>query len=157
MLDSLVARAETWGLAQAIAQSAVLTGTLSGLHLFGLALILGGALLCALRCAGLLFADHPVEATVPAFASGISAGLVLSVATGLLLLAPRASTALGNSFFQAKMALLAAALVFHVAVVRGIGVRPASSRWLRPGGAISLTLWLAVTLAGSAFILLEGQ
>jgi hypothetical protein len=82
----------------------------------------------------------------------MSVGLAVSVATGLLLFAPRASAAAGNGIFQAKMLLVLTAAVFQFAVVPRLDTR---SRMLKLAGTMQLALWFSVALAGCAFILLE--
>ena len=156
MLDLFVIWAEGSGLAQAVAQSAILTGLLSGTHLVGLTLVVGGALVSSLRCVGVLFPDRSVREIVRPIVSGITLGLGISIATGLLLVAPRLSTALANRIFQVKMLLLVVAAAFHFAVYHRVGRGgDAGLGTLRAIGVTELALWLGVALAGCAFILLE--
>ena len=156
MLDSFVIWAEGSGLGQAIAQSAVLTGLLSGTHLVGLTLVVGGALVSSLRCVGVLFPDRSVREVIGPIVLGMTLGLGVSIATGLLLVAPRLSAALANGIFQVKMLLLVVAAVFHLAVYHRVGRGgDAGSSTLRAIGVTELALWLGVALAGCAFILLE--
>ena len=137
-----------------IAQSSLVTGLLSGLHLLGLTLVVGGALVSGLRRLGFVLVDRPVADVTRPISRGMSIGLAVSVSTGLLLFAPRATAAARNSFFQTKMILLLAAAVFQFAVAW----RPdanARARMLKITGSIQLALWFGVALAGCAFILIE--
>ena len=122
MLDLFVIWAEGSGLAQAVAQSAILTGLLSGTHLVGLTLVVGGAL--SLEACGASACCFPIDRfgrSSGPIVSGITLGLGISIATGLLLVAPRLSTALANRIFQGKMLLLVVAAAFHFAVYHRVG------------------------------------
>lgn len=155
-MSSLLAWVETTRIATTVKESLLLTGGLSAVHLLGFTLVTGGALVANLRLLGVLFPERPVaDVTIPA-GRGIAVGLAVSVATGLLLFAPRALAASANGTFQLKMLLLVAAAVFHATLHRRVAQRaPATKPVLRMTGAVGLALWLGVALAGSAFILLE--
>jgi hypothetical protein len=155
-MDALFQWAEGTSLAQFIARSAAVTGLLSGVHLVGLTLVVGGALVSSLRLLGIAFAEWPVRDVTGTMDRGLTLGMSLSVATGALLVSPRISSASGNGIFQLKMLLLAAAAGFYFAVyrpvMRGAEAGPVARR---ATGAAGLVLWLGVALAGCAFILLE--
>ena len=155
-LAPFFARVEATAIASTIAQSLMLTAVLSSVHLVGFTLLMGSAVVSNLRLIGALFPQRPVvEVTSPA-GRGLALGLGISVTTGLLLFAGRASAASSNGTFQLKMLLLATAAVFHFGLQRNI-IRRASAtpHLLRATGALGLTLWFSVALAGCAFILLE--
>jgi hypothetical protein len=136
-------------------ESQILTGLLSGSHLIGLTLIVGGALVTGLRLMGVIMPGTPVADVVAAPIRGMTVGLAISVASGLLMFAPRASAAAGNGFFQLKMSLLVAAACFHFAVIRRLSRVDASPRLLQGIGAVGFALWFSVAVAGCAFIFLE--
>jgi hypothetical protein len=139
-----------------INQSRYLLGGLSGLHLIGLTLIVGAALVSGLRLTGWLMPDRPIEEiTRPAFRA-MAIGLAINITTGLLLVGPRAHTIIegGAGIFTVKMALLAVAIVLHAGVRLMIRLRLRPS-FLGPSGALSTIAWLSVAVAGCAFILLE--
>jgi hypothetical protein len=143
-------------IAATVGGSTQLTGFLSAIHLLGLTLVVGGALVSSLRLLGALLPERPVRDVTAAAGQGMLLGLTISVTSGLLLFAPRASAAAENTFFQVKMLLLVAASVFHFAVYRRVSRRrDASAGVLRLTGALGLALWFGVALAGCAFILLE--
>jgi len=154
--DAWLAAIETSRIATAIAGSLWLTGLLSAVHLVGMTVLTGGAVVSGLRLTGVLLTDRPVVDVAGAVARGMLAGLAISVASGLLLVASRLSTALSNELFQIKMGLLLVATLVHVMLYRpvsaGMAVHPVV-RWTT--GAVGLTLWVGVALAGCAFILLE--
>ena len=139
-----------------VGQSPLLSGALSAVHLIGFTLITGGALVANLRSVGVLLADRPVHEIVRPAARGVTVGLAISVITGFLLFAPRAAEASANGIFQAKMLLLALAVVFHATLQRAAIGRSLTPTSLRAIGVTGLLLWGGVALAGSAFILLEG-
>lgn len=146
---------EASGIATAIRESALLTGTLSGLHLIGLTLLVGSVLVSSTRLVGMLFHDQPVGEVTRATRGGSIVGLALSVSTGLLLVAPRIATASNDRIFRIKMLTLGAAIAFHFSVYlpaargRRSRVSPAIA------GSVAFLLWCGVLLAGCAFILLE--
>lgn len=144
------------GLAQTIGGSLLLTGFLSSLHLLGLTLVVGSACVTSLRLLGVMLPGSPVSEVTNAPRRGIVIGLAVSVSSGLLLLAPRALFAFGNTFFQTKMLFLLLAVMLHVALYRVL-VRPRNQKplTLRLTGLLQLTLWFGVVMAGCAFILLE--
>ena len=146
---------EATRVAVTVRDSLMLTGALSAVHLIGFTLTTGGAVVANLNLLGVLFpARPPIEVTGPA-SRGIALGLAISVLTGALLFAGRASAASQNGIFQVKMALLAAAVLFHLFVHRRVA-RGGDTGVMRQGTAlVGLLLWLGLALAGCAFILLE--
>jgi len=141
--------------ATAIANSLLLTASLSALHVAGFALVSGGALVSNLRLLGVLFPDRPVAEIVGPTRRGMAAGLLVSVVTGALLFSTRATAASQNEFFQVKMTLLVGALLMQFIVQRRlVDLRPDAATF-KGAGALGLMLWLGVGLAGCAFILLE--
>src|SRR5439155_1705744 len=102
----------TWvqatGVAKAVADSVMLTAGLSAIHLIGFTLLMGSALVSNLRLAGVLFQQRPIVEVHDPANRAIALGLIVSIFTGLLLFAARASAASANGFFQLKMGLLVA-------------------------------------------------
>jgi hypothetical protein len=156
LVEPLLEWLQSTGTAQAIAQSLMLTGFLSSVHLLGLMLVVGGALVSSLRLLGIMLADVPISSVAGPTGRGIVAGLLISVTTGFLLVSPRALAAFDNGFFQIKMVLLLAAVLLHVTlfrrVTRQVDVGPLM---LKATGALGLGLWGGVAAAGCAYILLE--
>jgi len=138
-----------------VRDSTVLTGTLSGLHLIGLTLLVGSVLVSSAGLAGLLVNDQPIAEITRATRRASVAGLIISVSTGLLLVSFRLAMSTANRSFQVKMSTLAAAALFHflvyVPAARGQRslVSPAIAGW------IAFLLWLGVVVCGCAFILFE--
>lgn len=147
---------ETSALASTIAQSLMLTASLSALHLIGFTLVTGGALLSNLRLLGAVLTQRPVaEVTQPA-ARGIALGLAISVTTGVLLFSGRASYVIASETFQLKMLLLAAAAVFHFTWHGRVSRWPSAGPVLRRvTGAVGLSLWIGLAVTACVFILFE--
>lgn len=147
---------EATPVAQAVQSSILLTGFLSAGHVLGMTLLTGAVLVSALRLLGVVFAAVPAAELTRAMRVGILTGLAISVATGGLLFSARATVAVHNEYFQLKMALLAAAVAFHVGVYRRLLTAPgAAGLGSRAGGALAIALWFGVAAAGGAYILLE--
>ena len=152
-METALAWVEGTGMASAVRDSLGLTASLSAIHLVGVTLVGGGALVAGLRYGGLIFADQSLGAVARPAGRAILLGLTISVVTGVLLVSPRASAAAANRFFQLKMLCLLGAAACDVFVRRrgyAVPVRFATST-----GLIRSVLYGAVLAAGCAFILLE--
>jgi hypothetical protein len=146
---------ESTRLAATVSGSLLLTASLSSIHLLGTTLVGGGALMSSLRLMGLIFTDRPATEVMAVAGRGIVVGLAISVTTGILLFSPRASAASQNGYFQIKMLLILAGVLFHVSLYRAVRRRHVTPALTRLTGALCAVLWIGVVLAGSAFILLE--
>lgn len=156
MTASLWTWVQTTGLATRIHDSLMLTAALSAFHVVGMTLLAGSVLVSSLRLLGVLFPDRPIMDVISTTRTATLVGLAISIATGVLLFAPRATAASGNSIFRAKMLLLLVATSFQFLVSRPIALQTDAARGIaRMIGAFSLVIWLAVVGAGAAFILLE--
>jgi hypothetical protein len=154
-MSSLFSAVEKSTLAMAIRDSTILTGGLSGLHLIGLTLLVGSALVSSAALAGWVVNDQPIAEVTRAARRASIVGLCISVSTGLLLVSFRLSMSVGSPAFQIKMLTLAAAAVFHFSVYLP-AARGRSSVVARGlAGALAFLLWFAVVLGGCAFILFE--
>jgi hypothetical protein len=152
---AVFARLQATGLARLVGGSTSITGLLSGIHLVGMTMIAGGALVFTTRT--LRYGKHPDAGTGRRTAEqrAITLGILVSLSTGALLVLPRLAVAFANPIFQIKMLLLCAALAVHLAFAgraSRAGLRPSVAR---VGALTALTLWYTVVLAGCAFILWE--
>ena len=141
--------------AAAISDSLMLNAALSSVHLLGITLLVGSVLVSSLRLIGVAFVDWPANEVTRTTRRGTLVGLAVTISTGLFLVSPRAVSASANSFFQAKLALLAAAVVVHFTIYRRASATTAERRRAPVVGAAGLLLWLGVVVSGAAFILLE--
>lgn len=146
---------EGTAIATTVRDSLMLTAALSAVHVVGFTLVTGGALVANLNLLGLLFRERPALEVTRPVTRGIAVGLAISVATGVLLFGPRATAASANSIFQTKMALLAAAVLFHLTVHQRVARSEVTGAARRATAAAGLLLWTGLALAGCAFILLE--
>jgi hypothetical protein len=154
MLDAL----QRSSFAQTIAQSQMITASLSALHVLGFAMVTSGALLLGLRALGRVFADRPAFDVVRPAARLLMLGACMNVMTGALLFSPRATSAVANGFFRTKMLLLVGAVIAQLVLMRGMRRRSRKGEpgfASVPGAAVSAALWIAVGVAGAAFILIE--
>jgi hypothetical protein len=80
-------------------------------------------------------------------------GLAISVSTGLLLFAARATEVSMNGTFRLKMLLLVLAAFVHFVVQPSVAA--GAPQRVRAASAIGLALWLGLAVTACAFILLE--
>jgi hypothetical protein len=120
-------------------------------HILGLALLIGAILPLDLRLLG-LFRSVPVAALAPVLSRMAGIGLGLALFTGAWLFTVRPVEYARNAAFLWKLGLLALALANialqhrSAAYTRALaGEITAAVRWR---SAVSLTLWVAVLLAG---------
>jgi hypothetical protein len=142
-------------LARTIGGSTTLTGFLSGVHLVGMTLIGGGALVFTTRAFRLAGDPNPQVRIRTAEVRVITGGLIISILTGLLLLLPRLSASIGNPIFVTKMLLVLAAAAWHLTLGRRAARAASPTAAGRAAVTIELVLWYAVVFAGCAFILYE--
>ena len=154
-LGDFFSQIESSSLALTIRDSTILTGTLSGIHLIGLTLLVGSVLVSSAALAGLIVNNQPVAELTRATRRASIAGLVISIISGLLLVSFRLNMSTATQAFQIKMLTLVAAALFHFLVYMPAarGQRSALSRKL--AGGIAFLLWFGVVLGGCAFILFE--
>lgn len=131
---------ETTQLATAVRNSLVATSFLSGLHIVGMVLASGAALV-----RGLHWHD-------PSLTRAVRTGLLVSVISGALLVAPRISGAAYNGIFIAKMLTLMAAIAADRWFYRS---RPGQKPPARVPRTLSALMWVGVAALGCAFILIE--
>ena len=129
---------------------------IQSLHLFGLTLVLGTTVVFNVRLLGLGLR----RIGMPEIASQIwrlaVGGLVLSVATGILVFIPDPARYAANTAFKTKLVVLLAAILFHFTVFRKVtrARTPPAPRRAAAIAAVSLTLWFGVGWAGRAIAFL---
>lgn len=156
VLDSLGSWLEATRVAQAVGSSMWTVATLSAVHVLGYALVMGGAVVGNLRLAGLIVPSVPTNDVVGPASRGIAYGLVLSIATGILLVSWKAVAAFGNDIFRIKMLLLVAAALLHFLWQARVARNASADRGaLRLAGSVGLIVWLGLALAAAAYILFE--
>ena len=129
---------------------------IQSLHLFGLTLVLGTTVIFNLRLLGLGFRQFALRSISRQLWRLAVGGLLLSVATGILVFIPDPARYAANTAFKTKLAILIVAILFHFTVFRRvIGANPPPvprrAAWV---AAVSLTLWFCVGWAGRAIAFL---
>lgn len=147
--------AEGLSLPRAIGESMWIIATLSAIHVLGFTLSLGSALVLNARLAGAMLSRMPVRELAGPVGRGISIGLVVSIASGVLLVSWKLSMVLPGAIFQVKMVLLVTAGLLHFVWLRPCLRRAPESPALKAPAFASLALWLGLGVAGCAFILFE--
>lgn len=156
MPASFLESLEHSGLAAWVNSSARVLGLLSGVHLIGFTIVVGGAFVCGLHMMGAIFADRPSREVTGTGLKVMLLGLLCSLVTGAMLVAPRAQSAVANSIFVLKMTLLGVAIVALLLMPRfATQADQGSPGMMRAWGFVLAALWLAVGVSGAAFILLE--
>lgn len=125
-------------------------------HLFGLTLVLGTTVVFNVRLLGLGVRKIAMPAITTQLWRLAVGGLLLSVATGILVFIPDPARYAANTAFKTKLVILCLAILFHFTVFRKV-VRadaPPPPRRAALIAATSLTLWFCVGWAGRAIAFL---
>ena len=143
------------GWATALRESQLMFPILEGLHLLGLAFIMGPVLMLDFRLAGMAWRDTPVSKIANTFVPYSLGGGALMFATGLLLFCAEAVRCYKSGWFRIKLILLfvagANALYFHMktqstwATWDTLSVPPPEAR---RAGVLSMVFWTGVIFAG---------
>jgi hypothetical protein len=135
-----------------IRSSRSLITLVEGVHLVGVALLIGTILMVDLSLLGLGIRRHPTSRIAGELAAWTVAGLVVMLISGPLMLSSEAVKCYHTPAFWIKMALLLAAVVFHFTIhqklVRSEGAD--SEPRAKLIACVSLALWISVALAGKA-------
>lgn len=148
----LLAWLGAWPGAAAVRQSGTAYLLLNASHILGLALLIGAIVPLDIRLLG-LFRAVPVAALAAVLPRISSFGLGLALISGAWLFTVRPIEYAGNAAFLWKSGLLLAALANvaaqhlnprYAAALKGGAIAPS----VRALAALSITLWLAVLVAG---------
>ncbi len=121
------------------------------LHLFGLTLLLGTALVLNLRMLGATMRAQTIADVARGTNRLVWLGASISIVSGLLLFLTEAIKCYYNVAFWYKMGLLAAAIIFQLAIHQRLSKAPSTSARLAKSSAVlSLLLWFGVAVAGRA-------
>jgi hypothetical protein len=121
------------------------------IHLMGLAVIGGAVLLVDLRLLGLGLRRQPVRELAQDAERWLFRGVVVMVATGILLFMCFATKYYYLTFFWVKMAALFLVIVFTVSVRRRVAMADETGMnpvWSKAVALVSLSLWTTVALGG---------
>jgi hypothetical protein len=146
---------ESTSVAGTVGGSLTLTASLSASHLLGFTLLSGASFVLHLRLVGVMLQRTALlEVSRPAGVL-VAIGLAVSIVTGFLLFAPRATAVAANGIFQTKMSLLVIAVVWQATVQYRLARTTPSPRSARAIGSVGLVVWLGLAVTACAFILLE--
>ena len=153
---TVLAWLESTSVARTVGGSLWLTASFSAVHLLGFTLLSGAAFVLHLRLTGAMLRRAAVPEIARTASVLITVGLVISIVTGFLLFAGRATSIAPNGIFQTKMSLLALAVLWQVAVQRRLArATPLSPQAERGVGFAGLAIWLSLSVTACAFILLD--
>ncbi len=148
-MDALFAALEGTAVAQYLRVSRWGYAAVNATHILGIALLIGAIVPLNLRLLGLWrTVPHPVLARV--LAPVAAAGLALAILAGLLLFSVRATEYAAIGFLQAKLALVAVAILSAATVTLRHGLRLDSARegQLAAHAIVSSLCWLGALLCG---------
>jgi hypothetical protein len=122
--------------------------TVEMVHLLALAALGGTVLVVDLGILGIGFRRQASSRVARELAPMFAGSLIAMVLSGTLLVGAEAMKCYYHPAFRLKMVLFAAAVLFHFTIHRSaVGI---PSIWSKAAAVASLTLWLAVGLAGRA-------
>ena len=125
------------------------------LHLIGIVLLVGLAAIVDLRLLGVRLTAMPVAVLSSELAPWTTAGFVMVLITGPLLLATDADRYYRSWEFRFKMTCLALAILFDFTLHRKVRSGAGSLTTQRAAGWISLVLWSCVVAGGRAIGVLK--
>jgi hypothetical protein len=141
--------------ATALRESQLMFPILEGLHLLGLALIMGPVLMLDFRLAGIAWNDTAVSKIAKTFVPYSISGAVIMFVSGILLFCAEAVRCYNSGWFRIKVILLlvagANALYFHTktqstwAKWDTFAIPPPDAR---RAGILSIVFWTGVIFAG---------
>lgn len=156
MLSWFVALSHSW-LGQYMQQSRWGFAVVEAIHLLGLAVLGGVVLVVDLRLLGLILKTESARNIARGLSHTLLTSLAVMLLTGIALTSEEALKCYHSPAFRWKMLLLAAALLFYFTFHRTALLRTdkhQANLSSRLAGAVSLTLWLGVGVAGRAIGLL---
>jgi hypothetical protein len=120
-------------------------------HVIGFVLLLAALVLISLRLLGLILQQQPVPEVARQALRLLWSGLALAVISGTLMFIGSPRHYFYNPAFDVKMLLLVAAVIIQTILFRKVANSSAPRPWLaRASVAVSLAMWLAVSMAGRA-------
>lgn len=146
-MESVTAALEGLALAEWLRYSRFGYATVSALHVFGIALLVGAIVPLDLRLLG-LWSTIELRPLYRVLSRVAAIGLVVAVASGALLFATRASEYAALDLFLVKIALIAAGAALAAGLHFGVDLPRLGRARQRAAGALSLLIWPTVLLCG---------
>jgi hypothetical protein len=142
----------TW-LSKAINDSSWLFPAIEGVHIVALALLFGTVIVLNLRLLGITMRQRPVSLLAGELEPWTLCSLIVILATGALLFVSEPVKSFNSNPFRIKIALLAAAIVFHYTVSRRLLSRDDGNQggaFTSAAAVLGIALWVSVGFAGRA-------
>lgn len=120
------------------------------IHICGFTLLVGTVAVLDLRLSDLALTHQSIADMAKSLAPWIYLGIVVQFITGPYLFTSSPHDYVHNPSFRMKMYFLAAALLFHFAVVRRTAGKsqPLGVGWRRLVAFVSIALWIGVIFSG---------
>jgi hypothetical protein len=148
-MEGLLAAIEATGPAEYLRASRWGYAAVNGLHILGIALLVGAIVPLNLRLLG-VWRGAPRAMLARVLVPVAATGLALAVTAGAFLFSTRAQEYAGIGFLQAKLALVATGAVAAVLLHRahGLALERASRRRLALHAVVSTACWLGALACG---------
>ncbi|MGC1521537.1 MAG: DUF6644 family protein [Steroidobacteraceae bacterium] len=126
-------------------------------HILAISVVLASMAMFDLRLLGVAGKRHSIASFSRRFMPWLWSALIVLAASGSILIVGEPKRALGNVFFEAKMAMLATAIAvtlgFQAILKRDLGrggsdLAPSHFAAAKVIGLVSLALWVAIAVAG---------
>jgi hypothetical protein len=155
-MEPFLAALETSWVAENLRVSRWGYAAVSGAHILGIALLVGGILPLDLRLLGLWPSTHRAD-IVRVLVATAASGLALAAITGALLFSVRAQDYWAIDFFRAKLAFILAGTVSAVLIHRsyGLTLEAANPRRLRWSALFSMACWIGALASGRAIAFVD--
>ncbi len=138
-------------LSHAIAKSNhLLIASLQIVHVLGITLLLASLCLITMRLWGLLLAERSAAHVVGEARGLLWLGVLLAFASGAFMFLGSPRHYAYNPAFEAKMALIALAVLGELLVLRAAATETPPRTAVKLAAGLSLLLWLAVGVSGRA-------
>ncbi len=138
-------------LSHAIAKSNhLLIASLQIVHVLGITLLLASLCLITLRLWGLVLAERSAAQVVREASALLWLGVVVAIGSGAFMFIGSPRHYAYNPAFEVKMTLIALAIVAELLFLRAAAAGRLPRIALKLGAGLSLSLWLAVGVAGRA-------
>jgi hypothetical protein len=150
-----IAYLEDSALADTIRENDLLFPLIESVHVLAICLVVGSILVVDLRLLGLASIDRPLSRVSHSILPLTWCAFAVAVVSGGLMFISNAAKYLGNGYFVAKIALIAAAglnmVIFHAISARDMPKWENDPRLPLPArvaGGLSILLWVAVVACG---------
>lgn len=123
------------------------------IHLFGFVLLLGGMIFVSLKLLNLTLRGISTQRVARSMLPFITAGLLIMVASGLVIFSGGAKAYFAGELFRLKMTLLVIAVAFHFLVFRRVAMAEEGRFGAAASGGTAiaaLLIWFGVACAGRA-------